>query len=97
MVVPSKVVSVDTSEVLRRELSPVFPHVHVPDAFCGLAVFSRRTHPHLRGDFTKFKAAVRGGGGGGGSGGCASPELVRPSDRPTVRPSDRPTERLEII
>jgi hypothetical protein len=44
------------ADVLRTALSPVFPHVHAPSAFCGLMVLSRRTHPHAGAAFTKFTA-----------------------------------------
>ena len=45
-----------SADVLQRALKPVFPHLHAPDAFCGLLTFSRRTHPHTDATFAKFKA-----------------------------------------
>jgi hypothetical protein len=56
VVVLQEVWHVGAADVLRRALSPVFPHIHAPSAFCGLMVLSRRSHPHVHTAFTKFKA-----------------------------------------
>ena len=80
------------AEVLRRHLSPMFPHEHAPSVFCGLLVFSRTARPHVHVDFTKF-AVVEGIEGHWFSKGVSTTviDITDPSRAlkiPTISPGD---------